>query len=1126
MVKRGLNSKNMKKNRIITMSLREIKKSKKRFFSLCVLSILGVSFFVGMKMSGPTMLESLDNYYDKNRMYDLKIVSTLGLEDEDINEIKKLNNKYYVLGSHTKDAMFNDGKHEAVLRMHEINQDMNNIIILKGRMPEKYNEIIVEDGIDYKTNYKIGDKIKLELEDDDTSIKTDELEIVGIAISPEYVNGNQVTQSRGNTSLGNGQVAYYSYVLNDLFNLDYYTEIYVLDNETTKYKTGTTNYLQKIEEDEKLIETIKEDRQTERYNKYVEDANKNIKEEEEKANGELDSAWKELEKYKIELDNGKKQLDSAKKELDNANIQIQQGNKKIKESREELNKGYQRLNDGKNEIESKIKVYNITYNKLAEFVKKYDSSSFSVNDVIILFSNDNIDVRGTIENSLVNIKSVANSYNIDLEKLFNKYGINVNNLLDKVDLKLKEILDVVTVNQLKQLILDDQFIILIRESIPKDFTYYNEIKSSIDKFLNKKAEIIKLFSGVRTIENGYLEYNNNLKLVNEKEIDLNRASRDYKEGMAKYNFGMNEYNSNIKLYNARLKEFEENKKNVEEEIELAREKVKKIGNANWFIQTREDNNEYITYISSYNSIEKLSNLFPIIFFLVSIMISLLSMTRMAIENRSEIGTLKALGFSNYDVRLKYIIYSLLATLIGGIIGVISGYTIIPNIIIGVFKIMHVIPEIVYSTNLMPIITGILLSIICIVGSTVLTINNLVREKTTSLLRPMSPPVGKKIWFEKIPFIWNKIRYSNKLTIRNIFRYKRRVFMSMFGIASCTMILLAGYGIKDSIAYVVDKQYNEINHNDALIALDGKLNADELDKITNSDQLEFNVYAKIDQVEVENKRLSFIIPDNTDEFKKALTLIDVETKEEINLKEDSVVVTEKLAKYFNKKVGDTITILESDNLTYEFKISNINENYIGDYIYMTKDTYKKYIGDYNINTQYIKFKDINQEDEIISNIKSKNSHILSTVSIANAKQQAEVLFKSLNIIVYVLVLFSGALSFVVFYSLAYINLSERQREIATLKVLGFYNNEVDNYIMKEELIITILGIIAGLFFGTMYTYNLIDSIEINTMQYIKDIHLTSYIQTFGFMILFTIIVSFGVHITLKKVDLIESLKSVE
>ena len=546
----------------------------------------------------------------------------------------------------------------------------------------------------------------------------------------------------------------------------------------------------------------------------------------------------------------------------------------------------------------------------------------------------------------------------------------------------------------------------------------------------------------------------------------------------------------------------------------------------WFIQTREDNNEYITYVSSYSSVEKLSNLFPIIFFLVSILISLLSMARMAIENRSEIGTLKALGFNNKEVRLKFVFYSLLATIIGGVIGAAEGYIIIPNIIISVFKIIHNIPEMVYSTDFMPIIIGILISIVCIVGSTIFTINNLVREKATLLLRPIAPPIGKKILLEKIPFLWNRIKYSNKLTIRNIFRYKRRVFMSIFGIASCTMILLAGYGIKDSIAYVVDKQYNEINHNDALISLDGKLDANELDLLTDNEQLEFNVYARIDQVQVGNKRLSFIIPDNAEEFKKTLTIIDAETKKEISLKDNSVIITSKLAKYFNKKVGDTITILETNNLTYEFKISNICENYIGDYVYMTKDTYRKNIGEYTINTQYLKFKDLSKENDILSNIKSKNTHILSTILISNAKQQADVLFKSLNSIVYALIIFSGALSFVVFYSLAYINISERQREIATLKVLGFYNNEVDSYIMKEEFIITILGILVGLVFGTLYTYRLIDSIEINTMQYIKNIHLDSYLQTFGFMILFTMIVSIGVHFSLKKVDLIESLKSVE
>ena len=1147
----------MKKNRIITMSLREIKKSKKRFFSLCVLSIIGVSFFAGMKMSGPTMLESLDKYYDNNKIYDLKIISTLGLEDEDIKEIQKLNKEFTVLASHTKDAIFNDGTHESVLRMHEINKGMNNIVLIKGRMPEKYNEIVVEDGIEFKTDYKIGDKIKLELEDDDKSIKTDELEIVGIAISPEYLNNNEVTQSRGNTSLGNGQVAFYSYVSKDLFDLDYYTEIYVLDNSSTKYKTTKDDYLKRIKSDAKQIDRIKEKRQTDRYTKILNEANNKLKEEIEKANNELNRVQNQLDQYKIELDNGKIELENAKRKLDNskieldnakitldnANIEIQKGYKLIKNSKEELARGNQKLNDGKREIEDKLKEIEnnkITYDKLSNFVKKYDSSSFSINDIINLFTDEDINIKETIENSLVNIKFIASSYGIDLEAMFNKYGINEKELLEKLDLKLNEILDVVTTNQLKELILDDSFVILVKESIPEEFVYYNEIRAYLEEFLNKKEDIKKLFTAVRDIENGYIEYNNNLKLINENEEELNKAYKQYENGMTKlnsgireynlgikkYNIGLNEYNINSDLYNKGLEELEENKSKVKEEIFLAKQKINEIEKPIWFIQTREDNNEYITYVSSYNSVEKLSGLFPVIFFLVSIIISLLSMARMAIEDRSEIGTLKALGFSNHEVRIKFIFYSLLATLIGGIIGAIAGYTLIPKIIIGVFKIMHNIPVTVYSTDITPIIIGVLLSILCIVGSTVFTINNLVREKTTTLLRPIAPPIGKKIFIERISFLWDRIKYSNKLTIRNIFRYKRRIIMSIFGIASCTMILLAGYGIKDSIAYVVDKQYNEINHNDALIALDGKLNAEELEKFTKAEPLEFNVYAKIDQVEVENKRLSFIIPDNDEEFKKTLTLIDAKTKKEISLKENSVIVTEKLAKYFNKKVGDKIKILENNNLTYEFKISNICENYIGDYIYMTKNTYRKNIGEYNINAQYLKFKDLNKEEEIITNIKNKNPHILNIVSIESAKKKANTLFKSLNVIVYVLVLFSGALSFVVFYSLAYINISERQREIATLKVLGFYNKEVDNYIMKEELVITILGILVGLIAGTIYTYKLIDSIEINTMQYIKGIHLDSYLQTFGFMILFTIIVSIGVHFALKKIDLIESLKSVE
>ena len=1129
----------MRKNRIITMSLREIKKSLKRFFSLCVLSFLGVSFFVGMKMSGPTMLKSLDKYYDDNKVYDIKVVSSLGLDDDDLNEIKKLDNDFEIVGSHSKDTLFFDGKYETVLRIHEINNSINNIIITEGRMPENYSEILVEDGFGYKTDYKIGDKITVELEEDDTSIKTKELEIVGVVLSPEYVNKAEVTQSRGNTQLGNGQVAYFAYALKDLFNMDYYSEIYIRDDSVTKYRTHTKEYINKIEKKENKISSIKETRQNERYIRIIEEATNKVNKQEEEANEEftkvqeeLDNAKIELDNAKVELDKGKTELDNNKKVLDKAKKDIDKGFNQIKKSKLELAQALVDLNNGKSEIEKTISSYNISYDKLSSFVKKYDSSSFSIADIIKIFSDNNIDIDKAIAGSTVNIKMLASAYGIDLNSLFNKYGIN-KDILNKDTVKLDEMIDTATINQLKKLIFDDNFIILVKESIPSYVPYYSDIQKYLNEYIDNNENILKLFDAVRKIDKGYPEYYKNLNLVNSKEVELNDAKVQYENGLNTYNealklynSSLEEYNSNLDLYNNKLKEFEDKKIEVKEKIDLAREKIKKIEKATWFIQDREDNNEYLTYISSYDSINNLSNLFPVIFYLVSIMISLLAMARMAIENRSEIGTLKALGFNNIEVRLKFVIYATLATLIGGIVGSYLGYKFIPKIVIGIFNIMHNVPYFIYDTNHTPIILGIFISLLCIVGSTIITINNLVKEKTTELLRPIAPPIGKKILVEKISFIWNRLGYSTKLTIRNIFRFKRRIFMSIFGIASCTMILLSGYGIKDSISFVVDKQYNDINHNDVLISLDSKLSKEELDEYVKDEDLAFNVYAKIDQVEIENKRVSLIVPYDYEDFKKTLTLRDVKTKEEITLTDNTVVLTQKLAKHLKKKVGDTISILESDNLSYDFKVTNISENYIGDYIFFNKHMYTKYVDEYKINTEYIRFNDLSKENEIMTNIKEKNTHILSSVSIASVKEQCVALFKSLSVIVYVLVLFSGILSFVVFYSLAYINISERQREIATIKVLGYYNREVDNYVMKEEFIITVLGILVGLFVGTYYAYAMIDSIEINTMQYIKEIQFSSYLQTFGFMLLFTAIVSIGVHFKLKKIDLIESLKSVE
>lgn len=462
----------------------------------------------------------------------------------------------------------------------------------------------------------------------------------------------------------------------------------------------------------------------------------------------------------------------------------------------------------------------------------------------------------------------------------------------------------------------------------------------------------------------------------------------------------------------------------------------------------------------------------------------------------------------------------------GYYGAWAGYFIVPKVIFDTYKMMYEVPIFRYSPNISSILLGITLSLICISGATIITINKLVKEKPTILLRPLSPNKGKKILLEHIGFIWKRLSFSNKITIRNILRYKKRVGMTILGIMGCTTLLLSGYAIRDSIVSVGQKHFEEILVFDEMFYLDGKKNKSELDEIFNNSHIKEKIYTKMSTIEVGTDSANLFVPQDADTIDNIVNLKDSKTKEKLKLEEGKVIVSSKLAKRNKLKVNDIVEFTDGQNNKYRFEVSGITENYIGNYIYMDSKTYEKNISQFNINVCYIKVDDKSYEDSITQDLLKKNSNIISSIASKAILERFDKIFGALDNVVLILVVFSGALSFVVLYNLVYVSISERQREIATLKVLGFNHKEVDSYIIKEESIISILGILIGLIVGTWYSFIIVETIEVPTVQFVKAITLKSYLFTFGFMILFKLIVNIRVHFALKKIDMIESLKSIE
>ena len=1087
----------MKKDRINTTSIREIKHSFKRFLSLLVMSMLGVGVFVGIKMASLDMMKSVDKYYDDTNLYDVKVVSTLGLTNDDIHALEKIDGIKKVYGSYSKDVIASTKDEELVLKVIGINDEVNKIEILDGRMPKNDDEVIIEKAMKNKESLNIGDYVTI----NDDTFKAKKLKIVGIVKSPLYIVSETGSTNRGNTNIGTGKINYYVYVNNDNFDIDYFTEIYITVDGAKKYTTNSDEYNKKIDLVLSEINKIKSERQNERYNSIYNKANDEIQKNYDETESKLMQAKSKLDSYGTELAIGKKTLDDTNSKLLSAKEKLENTEKTLNDSKKKLDDFSAQLKDARNKLdESKL--------KLNSELEKYGLTLDDINNILSYVQN-------------------ASTKDLIISKIPSdtpRYEDIVNAINQIYDLGLEE--------DIKDFINEPDKKDYIISKIPEDTIGYDKIVEALNNYKENQTKFNELINGIKEINKAEKEYDESLKLYNQLLSSYNEGYNtyikyynEYQNGLSEYNNGLNKYNSSLSLYNSKLKEYYDSRKMFDIKINEAKEKLSEIPECKWYTYTRLDDNGYSSFIDDGNSVSNLAKVFPTIFFVVAILISLISMSRMVEDDRGNIGTLKSLGFSNKHIRRKYILYSSIATLTGGIIGSLFGFFLLPKFIWNIYKILFDVPVFEYDYNPINVILGITIAVICICGTTLLTIRRVVKEKPSDLMRPKAPSNGKRVILERIPLIWNHINFSNKITARNLFRYKKRVFMTIGGILGCTALMLSGFGIRDSIMKIPDKQYKDIFNFDEMVYLTGNNNKEELDKIFDSN----NITKRLDinmmvSAQASGYDVNIFVPYEND-IKGIVNLKSLDTGEKLNLEENKVIISDKLSELIDKKVGDKIILKDSSNKEYKFVISGICENYVSNYVFMDKNTYEKNIGEYNTNISFLKLDDLKVEESLSRKI-LENNNVMSIMSVNQTIKSVNNMLKSLNSVVAILIFLSGALSFVVLYNLSYINISERKREIATLKVLGFTDKEVDDYIVKETVILTIIGIAIGLIFGIFLTNVILDTVEIEVVRFVHHINISSYIITSFIVMLFTIIVSVIIHFTLKKIDMIESLKSVE
>ena len=635
-------------------------------------------------------------------------------------------------------------------------------------------------------------------------------------------------------------------------------------------------------------------------------------------------------------------------------------------------------------------------------------------------------------------------------------------------------------------------------------------------------------------------------LLNEKEDTLNASKaqlasgeQELADGRSKYEQAAKEAEEQITDGQAKITDGEKQLTDAKQQIADAKAEIKKIENPKWYVQTREDAlTEYQGYGDNADRMRSIGKVFPVLFFLVAALISLTTMTRMVEEQRVQIGTMKALGYGKAAIAGKYIGYALIATLGGSIFGVLAGEKILPFIIIYAYMILYKhLPAILVPYHMSYALQASVIAVACTLIATIASCYKELAAEPAELMRPAAPKQGKRILLERIGIIWKHLNFTWKSTVRNLIRYKKRFFMTIFGIGGCMALMVVGFGLKDCIYEIVSLQYEKVQFYDAATYMSDDISEENRqhlhDYLDQNADIKETIEARMQKTDVKSasgkKTLYLMVPSDNEKIEDFLSFHSRTNKDEVySLKKDEVILTEKMASLLNVKVGDELTIEDEDRGDQTVTVGAICENYMSHYLYLSPEKYEELYGvpaEYNTIIYSAKDGKDDQIEKIGTKLLSMDG-VLNVSYTSSIEGRLDDMLRSLNLVIVVLIVSAGMLAFVVLYNLNNINITERQRELATLKVLGFYDGEVASYVYRENILLTIIGSVVGMVLGNLLHRYIILTVEVEEAMFGRQIHWQSYLYSFLFTVAFSLFVNWVMFYKLKKIDMVESLKSVE
>lgn len=1079
----------MKKSAIRKSTFREIKQSFGRFAAILMIVALGVGFFAGLKVTKPAMILTTEDYWERTQFFDYRLLSTMGFEEEDAEFLRQQEHVRAAEGAQSFDIIYeNEEGNGGVLKAHSLTDTVNRVQLTEGRMPEKGNECVVD--ATYFGSSSIGTRIRLAQDNEAEDLEHfsyTEYEITGIVQSPLYIQSE-----RGSTSLGTGTVNAFVYLLPEGFAEDYYTEIYV--KFVADFPLYSEAYDVYMDEREAEWEALTQEAADRRFRRIVQEAEEEIASAEEELEQERTDAQTELTSAREELEEGEQKLSQGESRLSEARSTLEGGRQELADKEAELTAAGQTIADKEAELAAGEQ-------ELNEQTAALDEQSAGLDEA-----------ERQLESGFAELTEQRAALDA-LEASFPAGAVPEETAAQIAAGRARLAEAEAALNARKSQLEEGRYALSLgRMQIEEARAQLEAGKTALAA---AKAE---LADGEQRLAEAKAELSKGEETLSGQAEELDSARQEYEDGVREYEKGEAEFESRIS--------------DAQQKIEEARQELADMEEPETYVLDRNTNVGYICYDSDSSIVEGIANVFPVFFFLVAALVCMTTMNRMVEEQRTQIGVWKALGYSEGTIMSKYIIYSGTAAVTGCVLGFLGGTWLFPKVIWSAYGIIYRVDELLYVFDWKLALISLLVAVICSVGVTWLSCRRELNLVSAELMRPKAPAAGKRVFLEYLPFIWKRLSFLRKVSMRNIFRYKKRLFMMIAGISGCTALLLTGFGVRDSVVHVADKQFDEIQIYDMSVTC--ARSAEEVLQKEMSEGLENGtaeylcvMEASVDVVSEDSRKdVNLVVFDGGDDISDFLRLCTAQGETIDCPGEGEAVLTHKAAEKLGLQAGDTCVLQNADMESMTVRITGISQNFIDNYVWITADTYAGQMNrEPEYKTAYINLNENEDAHRISAGLMNSKDVMRVTVN-QDLRERVGKMMRSMDMIVLVLILCAAGLAFIVLYNLTNINITERVREIATVKVLGFYKRETSSYVFRENVMLTFLGAMLGLVLGHFLHLFVMSQIQIDMVSFDVQVGPLSFLYSIVLTFLFGWSVNCFMRIKLEKISMTESLKSVD